>query len=575
MRLGGEASEAAAHPRAAPPLWSVAPRIFEPEQRLLGADSLLLAQLLWNRGVGSAPQADAYLAPGDLSSLADPHLMRGVSEAVALLTRAIAERQLIAIHGDYDVDGVAGAALLASAVRAVGGEVVVHIPNRARDGYGVSPAAVQDLAARGARIIMTVDCGISANQEVQLAAELGIDVIVTDHHTVPAQLPAASAVLNPHQAGCDYPFKDLAGGGVAFQLVRALLLQALPRPEALARARELVWLAALSTVADVVPLIGENRTIVAAGLAEMRLSEHGGLLAICEAARRRPDRLSAQDLGFGLIPRLNAAGRMGDARDALDLLLCAETGEARELAARLESANGARRTTVGELLLEAEEEAYSESDERAIVLAGDYPIGVAGLIATRMAERYNVPCVVIERGEETSRGSARGVDGLNLVVALDRCAECLEQYGGHARAAGFRLRSDRVDAFRRAFITAVASLRPNVPERTIVADAQIRLSSVGPRLADLVERFEPVGAGNAPPTFVSRGVTLRRAEEMDGGHYRLRLAQGAAVVQGMAFKPPFPIPEPGVAVDVLYEVDRWIGQSEQRIGLLVRDLRAV
>jgi single-stranded-DNA-specific exonuclease len=553
----------------------VAPRIGESEQSALGAESLLLAQLLWNRGVRSVEEAAAFLQPGTTAAMGDPRRMGGMDRAVERIRRALGNQELIAIHGDYDVDGVAGAALLADALRGLGARIALHIPNRSRDGYGINPTAVRELAAEGARVMITVDCGISADREIALATSLGIDVIVTDHHTVPAELPAATAVLNPHQAGCDYPYKDLAGGGVAYQLARALLAALLTEAEAQRRSVELAAFAALSTVADVVPLTGENRMIVALGLDAARSGGRPGLAALCELAGRLPADLCARDLAFGVIPRLNAAGRMGEARDALDLLLCEELEPARALAQRLEEANGARRTRVGDILARLEGDGPNVARDGVLVVDGDYPIGLAGLIAARLVDRLAVPCAVIERGPETSRGSIRGVDGIHLVHALEECAALLIQFGGHERAAGFSLRSQNIDAFRAAFGAAVRALRgARVPERQLLVDGGLRLTSVGRRLAELVERFEPLGAGNPNPLFISRGVTVRAAEGVNGGHYRLRVAQGTALCRGMAFRPAFDLPLPGTSVDIVYEVGRSVWEGEERVEIVIRDLRS-
>lgn len=557
-----------------PTRWVVAPRIGESEQATLGADSLLLAQLLWNRGVRSAEAARAFLDPCNPAGLGDPLCMLGMDRAVERLLRAIRADEPIAIFGDYDVDGLAGAALVADALRALGVAPLLHLPHRARDGYGVNPAAVRDLAEQGARVMITVDCGISANREIELATSLGMDVIVTDHHTVPAELPAAAAVLNPHQPGCDYPYKELGGGGVAYQLARALLAAALNPEQADRCVTQLTAFAALSTVADVVPLTGENRTIVALGLLGARTGGRPGLEALCELAGKVPADLNARDLAFSLIPRLNAAGRMGDAREALDLLLCEEIEAARALAQRLEEANDARRTQVSDLLVALEGATEHVARDGAVVVDGEYPIGLAGLIAARLVDRWAVPCAVIERGPETSRGSIRGVEGVHLVRALEACGAHLIQFGGHERAAGFSLRSEHINAFRIAFGAAVRSLRGDVaPERLLPVDGGLRLTSVGRRLAELVERFEPLGAGNPSPTFVSRGVTIRAAERVNGGHFRLRVAQGTALCRAMAFRPTFDLPQPGAAVDVVYEVGRSVWEGEERVEILIRDLR--
>jgi single-stranded-DNA-specific exonuclease len=553
--------------------WIVAPRIGADEQRELGADSLLLTQLLWNRGVRSDVEAHAYLFPLAGDHLGDPLSMHGLPSASERLLKAIGAGERIAIYGDYDVDGVAGSALLTAALRGLGADLVVHLPDRARDGYGVHPEAVRQLVADGARVMVTVDCGISANHEVQLARSLGLDVIVADHHALPGILPSAFAVLNPHQESCRYPCKDLAGGGVAYQLARAVLGAALESGEADRRARHLATYAALSTVADVVPLTGENRGIVAQGLASLRSGGPLGLRALAESAGRDLQMVTAIDLAFRIIPRLNAAGRMGNAREALDLLLAEDWATAQAIAVRLEEANVARRLRVDELLVELEAEAAEACGQGAIVLFGDYPIGVAGLIATRFAERFGVPCAVIERGNATSRGSVRGIDGIDLVSVLGACSEHLVQYGGHERAAGFTVPSDEVPLFKVAFERGVRATGV-APQRPAVAiDGILRLSSVGPRLADLVELFEPTGAGNPRPLFLSRGALVRSVGQLRGGHLRLTLAQDWATRRAVAFRPTFSAPRPGARVDVVYEVERSVWNGVERVDMIVRDVR--
>ncbi len=552
--------------------WAVYPRIGDDEQRALGADTLLLAQLLWNRGIRSETEAATFLDPVERGDLGDPRSMRGVPEATTRLLEAIAAGEPIAVYGDYDVDGLAGAALLADALSGLGARVITHIPHRSMDGYGVHSDAIRDLAAAGARVLVTVDCGISAHQVLEQASQLGIDAIVTDHHSIPSELPSAIAVLNPHQENCEYPYKDLAGGAVAFQLARALLLRALPPEVAVSRWRRLAAFAALSTMADMVPLTGENRTIVAQGVEAMRSGAVTGLEAICHAARCEMASLTARDLSFKVIPRLNAAGRMGDPRDALDVLLAPHADAAKELAKRLEGLNSARRTRMNEILADVAQDA--ESCDGALVLSGAYPIGLAGLIAGRLADRHAVPCVVIEEGDEVSRGSVRGTADVHLIRALEACASTLIQFGGHERAAGFSLYSRNIDQFSQAFDATVRRMRgEEPPPREMVADGVLMLSSVGERLADLVDRFEPVGTGNPNPTFVARSVVVRGARQLNGGHYRMAVSQGWTVCSAVAFRPEFPLPRPGSKLDLLFEVERSSWRGTSRVDIIVRDAR--
>lgn len=551
--------------------WLVAPRIGVSEQRQLGADSLLLAQLLWNRGVRTPAAATDFLTPGRLATLGDPFSMQGMEAAVACLVGAIRQGAPIAVYGDYDVDGVAGAALLVEALRAVGATVLVHVPHRVKDGYGLNEAALTSLAEQGAAVVITVDCGITAAREVELAAALGMKVIVTDHHTIPSQLPAASAVLNPHQADCKYPCKDLAGGGVAFQLARGVLSTLLPAGAAEEHARGLADLAALSTVADVVPVVGENRTLVTLGLATMRAGQRPGIRALCAVAARAPAELSARDLAFSIIPRLNAAGRMGEARDALELLLARDEAEAQRLAGQLDSTNHARRQLVQDLLGPMLEEAAESVAAGAVVLDGPYPIGLAGLLAARVVDRWQVPSVVIQQGESVCRGSARAPEGADLMELLGECSDLLSQFGGHPRAAGFTIPTANIEQFRSAFAAATRSAVRTPVDTTIAVDAALRLQSVGPTLADLIERFEPLGEGNPPPMFVSRGTALSIQESGDGPR-RVRIRDGEAVRRAVMFQSDAECAA-GSRVDLVYEIRRSLWRGDQRIDLIVRNIR--
>lgn len=552
--------------------WKLAPRIGALEQASLATDTLLLAQLLWNRGIRSAADGRQYLAAPSLTGLADPFTMRGMTAAVDVLVGAIEAREPIAVYGDYDVDGVAGAALLVDLLRSLGGRPLIHIPHRVRDGYGLNSQALAALAQQGARVVITVDCGITANAEVDTAAALGLQVIVTDHHTVPSELPSAAAVLNPHQGDCLYPYKEFAGGGVAFQLARALLSTLLPPRQAEERALLLTDLAALSTIADVVPLSGENRTLAALGIATLKAGHRPGLRALCDVAGRSPAELRVRDLSFGLIPRLNAAGRMGDAMDAVNLLLSTDADEAGALAAALDRTNTARRELLSDLLTGAEVEAAEFAGEPAIVIDGPYPIGLAGLLASRLVDRWQVPAVVIQRGDGTLRGSARAPEGYDLMPILAQCAGALIQYGGHPRAAGFTLSADTLDRFRTRFLAGAGQTAQALPspERAIAVDAALRLHSIGPELADLVERFEPAGEANPPVTFLSRGTILSR-ERSGHGPTRLRIQDSEAVRQALVFGVEPSLPPDGARVDVCYEVRRDIWQGDQRIALVVCD----
>src|SRR5262245_25876349 len=434
--------------------------------------------------------------------------MRGVAPAVDCVRRALAAGEPIAIHGDYDVDGVAAAAVLTLTLRRLGAAPLVYIPHRVRDGYGLSPGAVRELAQQGARVILTVDCGITANAEVELASSLGVDVVVTDHHHVPTELPAARAVMNPRQPGCSYGFRELSGTGVAYVLARALLSRALPGPAADAAADDLLDLVALGTVADLVPLVGENRTLVARGLRVLNAARRPAIRALLARAGLRPGKITAQQVGIKIAPPLNAAGRMGEAADAFALLIADDSAEAEALAVRLGGLNRDRQQAVSAALDAAR--VRVDPDAAATVLAGEFPSGIAGLVAGRLADESGRPTVVLERGDEVCKGSARSPDGFHLVQALDRCADLLLKFGGHAQAAGLTLRTANLPAFEARFRQLAAdALDGGPPAPRWRVDGETTLRAVNWAFAEALQVLEPYGMGNPLPLFLNRRAQVR------------------------------------------------------------------
>jgi len=564
------------------PCWEVCPPAGPEALARLGVDSPLLAQLLWNRGVRDAAAAERFLHP-ERAALHDPWQMAGVDEAVRCIRAAVAAGAPIAIHGDYDADGVTATAVLVEALRQLGARPLFHIPHRARDGYGLSAATVRRLAAQGVRLLLTVDCGITANAEVALAAELGMEVVVTDHHHVPVDLPAARAVLNPRQPGCRYPFRELAGVGVAYVLARALLESALPAAAAERAAEALLDLVALGTIADMVPLVGENRALVARGLRVLREARRPGLQALMTVAGVAAGDLTAQRVAYSLVPRLNAAGRMADAVEACRLLLAADRARAEPLAERLEALNRVRQQAV----MEAVAQARTLADPRApaAVVVGDFPVGIVGLVAGRLAQETGRPWVVLAREAEYCRGSARGPEGFHLAAALERCADVLVQHGGHAQAAGLTLRVRELPAFVERF-QALAAAVLGAPGAAAAAprprwriDGVIPLGAIDWAFAETLLQLEPCGVGNPSPLFLTRGARVRESRVLlnEGGDARqavlvLRLSDGGVPLRGVAFECP-QAPAAGGAVDVVYEVERRTWDEEVRIELRIRDLR--
>src|SRR5918999_1059298 len=434
--------------------WAVAPQPDRAKVEALAAALRLppaLAALLIQRGHGSEEAARSYLRPL-LSDLSDPYRLAGMAEAVEVIARSVRAGERIMVHGDYDVDGQCSSALLTRALRVAGADVVPFLPHRLRDGYDFGPAGLAAAKAAGAALIITCDCGITALQTVRSAGEEGIGVIVTDHHLPGAELPPALAVIDPQRADDTSDANDLCGTGIAFKLVQALV-PALGLPEHLAF--HLLDLVALATVADVVPLQGENRILVRHGLKLLHNSRWVGIRALVDATGLTGKEVVARHLGFVLGPRLNAAGRVADATDGLKLLLCEDPEEAATLAQRLESLNVERQALDQRILEEALDQVERTGDpdrDAGFVLTGDgWHPGVVGIVASRVVERYGRPTFLIAFDGDIGKGSGRSTSRFDLHAALLECGDLLDRFGGHQMAAGLTIRRDQLDAFRERF----------------------------------------------------------------------------------------------------------------------------
>lgn len=542
---------------------------------LAGLDPVL-GRVLAARGHDA--ESAAALVSGE-RSFHDPLGLSGMAAAVGVLREALRERRRIAVYGDYDVDGVTGCALLTRALRAAGADVVPYIPNRMSEGYGLHAPALEELAAGGVGCVVTVDCGTSS-VEVAAGRPPGMRLVITDHHLPlepagsPVPLAPADALVNPRQPGCSYPFPGLAGAGVAWKLLQALEEEALvPSGSAAAMA----GLAALGTVCDMMPLAGENRSIVAAGL--HLLPELPGVRALCEVARLRGP-LRASDLAFGLGPRINAAGRMEDARLALDLCLADSPAEAEPLAHLLEAQNAARRRALEVALAAAEERVALLPDDLPAIVLGDlaWPMGIVGLVAGRLVERYARPAFVVSLDPKEAKGSARSPGDVHIVRALEGASSSLLRYGGHAAAAGFSLDHRRFDDFAALVSAAVARQLGDRPRRrTLAIDAEITCGEAAGDLCRTLEAIEPCGQGNHQPLLAVRGVEVLGASTFgdERQHVRLMLRDGAGLMEAVAFnKPQLPAHLPrGRVIDacVALELDRWEGL--ERVRGRLRDVR--
>jgi single-stranded-DNA-specific exonuclease len=541
-----------------------------PEYRAAGAQRGLSPRLLGvlaARGVADASALDRFLAPAE-EALHDPALLPDAAAALQRVTQARARSERVLVYGDFDADGLSGLAILTLALRRLGLDAAPYVPERLGDGHGLSQRALERASAEGRTLIVTADCGTSSGPEIEAAAGRGIDVIVTDHHHAAALPTAAVAVVNPVRADSTYPERTLTGAGVAWKLAHLLLGDggsALPDP-----VRELADLALIGTVADVAPILGENRSLARIGLEQLRRASRPGLAALLERAGLRPDRLDLDDIGFAIAPRLNAAGRVGEAARAARLLLADDRGEADALADEIEAANRERRELTRTALAEARgalglDPGTVESDQAdlvpspdgvaaaalpgasatalpaALLVRGEWPVGIIGLIAGRLSDNLRRPVVVATPVDEESgilRASCRSPKGHNLAETLVACEDLLIRHGGHAAAAGFDIQAARWAELQERFVSLIgATALPPGP-------AELWLDLVLPAIEvdyDLVRdlgRLEPTGPGNPRPTLGVTGLTVVRARSAAGGHTQLVLGRGRDVLDAVAFRRP-------------------------------------
>jgi single-stranded-DNA-specific exonuclease len=501
----------------------------------------VLAELLVARGITEADAAFAFLNP-DLAHLHHPQLMLGMDAATARLERAIAEREPVFLYGDYDVDGTTAVVLLKTAIEMLGGTVRFHVPHRLREGYGLQSSVLEEAYAEGVRLVITVDTGMRAFAEAETARRLGLDLIITDHHLLEAgdAVPHALAILNPNQPGCGYPEKFLCGAVIALKLAQAVL----ERRDA-ARTREktlpsFLKMAAIATIADAVPLRGENRVIATLGLRELRHPAGTGLRALFAAAALEPSakQISGFDIAFRIAPRINAAGRMDVASEVIELFCTRDAARATELAAKLERLNRERRDTEATALTAIHARLAADTElaaARLLVIDGDgWHRGVIGILASRVVERTAKPAIVVSVEDGVAHGSGRSVDGFQLLNALESCPELFTRFGGHAFAVGFAMPAENLAALKtRLRLYAEEHLAAREPEHVLRIHAELPLDRITPVLAGWLRKLEPLGHGNPEPIFVARRARLVTAPRiMKERHIRLELAHDSALATG-------------------------------------------
>ncbi len=527
----------------------------------------LIAQLLYNRGLRDGAAIREFLT-GD--ALCDPSLMPNVALAARRLDKAIEDGETVAVYGDYDLDGISATALLVQGLSGLGARVIPHIPHRLSGGYGLKIPSLKRLRERGASLVVSVDCGITAVKEVAAAARFELDIIITDHHTPLAKLPAAVALLNPKLPGSKYPFRDLTGVGVAFTLLR-VLYAARGREAELESYYDLV---ALGTVADIAPLLGENRALVRRGLRLMNSSPRAGIRGLVAGTGLRVGQINSDSIAWVLAPRLNAAGRLVHAMSSYRILVTTDVAQAAALADKLERKNRERQQLTASAQAQAREMALEEGPAELIFCGDtDFAAGIVGLVAGRLCEEFYRPAVVLSRGWETSSGSSRSIPEFNIVAALDSCGDLLSDYGGHAAAAGFTVRNRHVPELKTRLMTQAQAALAGVDLRpTLTVDYELPLPELDGDVFRAVGKLAPYGAANPQPTFLSRDAPVTDCVSMGaaGAHLKFKFDGGARCWEAVAFRQGGRYAGMSRKLDIVYnlETDYWHGEARQRLNVI-------
>jgi len=539
---------------------------------------LIVSKILLNRGITSFEASRLFLRPS-LDHLHDPFLMRDMELAVQRILRAIEEKQKVMIYGDYDVDGITSVSVLMLFLKTCGVETCFYIPDRLGEGYGLSETGIREAKRQWVHLIISVDCGIKALEEVALATELGIDMIVTDHHESGSRIPEAVAVLDPKRRDCGYPFKELAGVGVTFKLLQGVAARLGCDREELYDYLDLV---ALGSTADIVPLQGENRILVKYGLEKIARSHNLGIRALIEMVGLTGKELGTGQVVFILAPRLNAGGRMGDAGRGVDLLTTEDEAEARQLAQVLEKENLKRREiddqTFEEAMAKIDREVDLEGSKSIVLASSDWHPGVIGIVASRIIERIYRPTILISFDGDIGKGSARSIQGFDLYSALQECKDDLVGFGGHKYAAGLKIRRDKVEQFKAHFDDVTRrTITPDQLTPILRIDGEVPLSQIDERLYRLINLFSPFGAQNMKPVLVCRGIEVVGTPRVVGNnHLKFKVRQQGKIFEAIGFGMGDLIyriapGEPNLDLAYVLEKNEWDGNS--KFQLRVRDLK--
>ncbi len=538
----------------------------------------VVARLLINRQVEDLESARRFLKPS-LDDMYDPFLMADMDVAAERLHCAVRKGQGIVIHGDYDVDGVTGAATMIRALEKIGADVSFYVPDRFDEGYGISAKGIKEAKDSGAAVIVSVDCGITAIDEAALAKNLGIDLIITDHHEPSGVLPQALAVLDPKRADCSYPFEELSGAAVAFKLLQALFKEGNFDSDVLYENLDLV---ALGCAADIVPLIDENRILTKLGFEKINNTSNPGIRALIDTARLKGKTISTGQVVFGLAPRINAAGRIDNAMKAVEMLTTADEGLARYIADKLEVENRRRREldemTKDEALEMVQRTADTRNDPALVLASDNWHQGVIGIVASRVVEEYYLPTVLIALDGDIGKGSGRSIPNFNLFEALRECRDLLEAFGGHKAAAGLTVRRDKVDEFRERFKSvADERLRPEDKIPQLKIQDEIRLNEIDEKFLRLLKRFEPFGPENMKPRMVSRDLEVVGYPKIVGkDHLKFKVRQDQKVLDCIGFNMKDmlqTVKSSGGDLSLAYVIEENEWRGEKMIQLRLKDVR--
>jgi single-stranded-DNA-specific exonuclease len=529
-------------------------------------------QILFSRGVQDEQQAAAYLNGSVYEQ--NPFLISQMQDTVDRLLFAIDRKETVIVYGDYDVDGVTATALLTQVLRRYGADARPYIPNRFEEGYGLNSEAIETLVGQGARVIITVDCGIRSPREAELAEALGIDLIISDHHHPSDELPDAYAVLCPKRAGDEYPDKELSGVGLAYKIAQGLALR---RPEAGVCAEDWLDLVALGTVADMVPLRGENRTLVQRGLRQMHMGMRPGLSSLASMAGLKREQICSGDIGFVLGPRLNAAGRLETALNSLNLLLSEDTMECGMLSQQLDNQNRQRQGLTRSTQEEAERQAQAAGAKQILfAFSKEFNSGVVGLAASRLVDTYYRPAVVGEMGSEFTRASCRSIPEFHITQALDECRDLLVRHGGHALAAGFTVRNEHLSVLMEKLNSlAERDLNGRDLHPVLYADLEVPLIDLKPEILTYLEKLQPTGQNNPEAVFISRNLRVTKSNTVgaEKQHLRLVVSDGWITYDAIAFRQGHWAGRMPERVDLLYVYERNEYNGRVSMQLNVRDLK--